>query len=264
MTQEKDEVFEDLSYKWNVQAGMFTSKSYEVRQKCSSMKRVAFLVYCGQETDYEDKLENLLKKMTEGFKYANKDNELIIQLFLLFRVLLLRLKTQSLTEALRKVWPHLLNELVGVFEEPKQDIRLAMEAVKIIDLMSCLNIEDFHLNQWIFLVDAYGMKLDPTYDPSSKGKVALQPENVFQPFIIKFMDRQKMTFYNQVVPPNKPEGKLLRSVSIQVSPPVYEEDVLNKYAVGFQHLVTMSNMDRTQLDRERSETEIEKDFIEHS
>jgi len=27
--------------------------------------------------------------------------------------------------------------------------------------MSCLNIEDFQMKQWIFLVDAFGMRFDP-------------------------------------------------------------------------------------------------------
>jgi hypothetical protein len=70
---------------------------------------------------------------------------------------------------LRKLWPHLLNELVYVFEEQEETkkkgvkdqdysrLQLITEAIKIVELMSCLNIEDFHMNQWIFLVDAYGM-----------------------------------------------------------------------------------------------------------
>jgi hypothetical protein len=54
--------------------------------------------------------------MTEGFKNTSKDRELTIQLFLLSRILMLRLSTSALAEALRKLWPHLLNELVNVFD----------------------------------------------------------------------------------------------------------------------------------------------------
>lgn len=81
--------------------------------------------------------------MTEGFKTNKKYKDLRIQLFLLTRVLLMRLQPTTLAEALRKLWPHLLNELVSIFEDKEMDVHLTFEAIKIIELMSCLNIEDF-------------------------------------------------------------------------------------------------------------------------
>ena len=125
---------------------MFTSKSYEVQQKCIALKRVAFLVYSGEMDAYEDQLEALLKKMTESFKNNKKDLELRMHLFLLFRVLLLRLETATLTEALRKLWPHLLNEFVSVFDDQDSNIEIIFEAIKIIELMSSINLEDFQMN----------------------------------------------------------------------------------------------------------------------
>jgi Mor family transcriptional regulator len=58
-----------------------------------------------------------------------------------------------LTEALRKLWPHLLNELISVFEVKqeggvisKEETDLTIEAIKLIELLSSLNIEDFQMN----------------------------------------------------------------------------------------------------------------------
>ena len=69
-------------------------------------------------------------------------------LFFLTRVLLIRLNFQTLTEALRKLWPHLLNELIAVFEikvetMDKDHTDLTIEAIKLVELLSSLNIEDF-------------------------------------------------------------------------------------------------------------------------
>ena len=74
-----------------------------------------------------------------------------------------------MTEALRKLWPHLLNELISVFEikqeQPqnglldKENTDLSIEAIKLVELLSSLNMEDFQMNQWIFLIDGYGMLL---------------------------------------------------------------------------------------------------------
>jgi len=100
--------------------------------------------------------------MTEGFKNANKDSEMSQQLFLLSRILMVRLETTQLAEALRKLWPHLLNELVNVFDcnGKKVDYLLQIEGIKIVELMSQLNIEDFQMNQWMFLFDGYGLNFD--------------------------------------------------------------------------------------------------------
>ena len=73
------------------------------------------------------------------------------------------------------MWPHLLSELISVFEtrsietempgQPKSTLGidretadLTIEAIKLVELLSSLNIEDFQMNQWIFLIDVYGMR----------------------------------------------------------------------------------------------------------
>lgn len=60
------------------------------------------------------------------------------QLFLLSRILMLRLTGEKLEKSLRILWPHLLNELVQVFDVPEKtnDLILTFEAIKIIELMS--------------------------------------------------------------------------------------------------------------------------------
>ena len=55
--------------------------------------------------------------MADSFKKDNKQTEFILSLFLLSRILMLRLGTKKLAEALKKLWPHLLTELVSVFDE---------------------------------------------------------------------------------------------------------------------------------------------------
>jgi len=59
-----------------------------------------------------------------------------------------------------------LNELISVFEAranenggtERENTDLIIEAIKLVELLSSLNIEDFQMNQWIFLIDGYGMK----------------------------------------------------------------------------------------------------------
>jgi len=70
---------------------------------------------------YIDKIDSLLKKMTENFKNTNLDKKVKIQLLFLCRILLVRLSEETLTESLRKLWPNLLTELINIFEGPRDD-----------------------------------------------------------------------------------------------------------------------------------------------
>ena len=79
-----------------------------------------------------------------------------------------------MTEALRKLWPHLLNELIAVFEVrenmDKENTELTIEAIKLVELLSSLNIEDFQMNQWIFLIDGYGMQIEEAKSSDAKSE----------------------------------------------------------------------------------------------
>ena len=161
-----DEIFEEQMQKWNFQGGLFANSNAVIAQKCSAMKRIAFLIFSCDDDDFQGQLDQLMKKMIEVFKSKQK-NDIKQRLFLFFltRVMLIRLNFQTLTEALRKLWPHLLNELISVFEakdvtDKEENTDLTIEAIKLVELLSSLNIEDFQMNQWIFLIDGYGMKLE--------------------------------------------------------------------------------------------------------
>lgn len=138
-------------------------------QKCYAMKRIAFIIFSCEDDEFQILLDQLLRKMIEVFKLKNRNeykNEYKQRLFLLFltRVILIRVNFGTLQEVLRKLWPHLLNELISVFEskdlDNKDSVDLTIEAIKLVELLSSLNIEDFQMNQWIFIIDGYGMQQD--------------------------------------------------------------------------------------------------------
>lgn len=198
----------------------------------------------------------------------------------------------TLAEALRKLWPHLLDELVCIFEENPPDYHLLFEAIKTIELMSCLNIEDFQMKQWIFLVDAIGMRIEMPEDnrivnqfisnPGKKksledekakedGEKNKEKKGIFQPFIVKYMQNLHATFYNQVHQDKMSVQDFLRNykspfehrkTSINISPENYNEDALMKYACNLQFHLNEANLERTEIDRLNAEALIEKDFIE--
>ena len=51
--------------------------------------------------------------------------------------------------------------------------KMAFEAIKIVELMSQLNIEEFQMNQWMFYFDGFGIKhLEPGNGSKLEGNPA--------------------------------------------------------------------------------------------
>lgn len=195
-----DEIFEEQMQKWNFQGGLFANSNAVIAQKCSAMKRIAFLIFSCDDDDFQGQLDQLMKKMIEVFKSKQK-NDIKQRLFLFFltRVMLIRLNFQTLTEALRKLWPHLLNELISVFEskdvtDKEENTDLTIEAIKLVELLSSLNIEDFQMNQWIFLIDGYGMKLENNSNNGLSSSIGSSSQQTLQARITEQKSRtQKQT-----------------------------------------------------------------------
>ena len=117
--------------------------------------------------------------------------------------------------------------------------------------MSSLNIEDFQMNQWIFLVDSYGMNFEDMRVTEHEERKRQMEENqvrkkmgdndmvviekpmeggIFQPFIVKFMQDRVTSFYNQTKTETievedlllgKKNQVELRKTSINISPENY-------------------------------------------
>lgn len=139
----------------------------------------------------------------------------------MIRVGLIKQDTKQLIQFLKSLWPHLLSELVSIFEVNKETYneiekyytnQLTIEAIKLIELLSSLNLEDFQMNQWIFLVDKVGMKkveMD-NYQSSMRDTVRLQNKSqsakadegeTFKTFIVKYVDPDQQFTFNNVENP---------------------------------------------------------------
>jgi hypothetical protein len=152
-----EEMFTAQMTEWNAQGGIFESASALTTRRCYAMKRIAFLIFSCEDDEFIGQLDMLMKKMIDVIKKreGKGDTKQRIFVFFLTRVMLIRLNTQTLTEALRKLWPHLLNELISVFETrsdaeqqqqqalDQESSKLTIEAIKLVELLSSLNIEDF-------------------------------------------------------------------------------------------------------------------------
>jgi len=108
-------VFEDLLYEYD------QSKSLDENHhiQTNTFKRLAFVVF--SDSDDKDKMNqnnyNLLRsKMIQIFQRKDKPIELTKQMFLLMRILLLRLDGEQLTKDMALLWPYILTEFDSLFD----------------------------------------------------------------------------------------------------------------------------------------------------
>ena len=222
---------------------------------------------------------------------------------------MLRLGTKKLAEALKKLWPHLLTELVSVFDEAQSektegnnpDYTLIKEAIKIVELMSQLNIDEFQMNQWMFLFDGFGIKYEISseevdndirdWDQHREGNSASfnGKREVFQPYLVKYMCvndgdkgqvKDRFRLYSasmdeyleheknfkdciptEVNTPLFTDNKELKNMMKEDKSKETTKQFVHLYAKTLQQHLDLSNAKMMKLDTYEADILIEKDFL---
>lgn len=100
-----------------VQTGISVSKDNEHEQRAMLTKRLAFAIYSSEKDQCSQHLQKILERLTDLLKLPHTPI-VHAQIFLLFRVLLLRVSNKSLLP----LWPILLTELMQVLLQLEQDL----------------------------------------------------------------------------------------------------------------------------------------------
>uniref|UniRef100_A0A667XX80 DOP1 leucine zipper like protein A n=1 Tax=Myripristis murdjan TaxID=586833 RepID=A0A667XX80_9TELE len=104
MTHDKT-TFRDLMS--NSSLSLFTNRDAELEQRAMLLKRLAFTIYSSEVDQYQKYLPDIQERLVESLRLPQVPI-LHAQVFLFFRVLLLRMSPQHLTS----LWPTMITELV--------------------------------------------------------------------------------------------------------------------------------------------------------
>ncbi|XP_066513022.1 protein dopey-1-like [Hoplias malabaricus] len=96
---------------------LFTNRDAELEQRAMLLKRLAFTVYSSEVDQYQKYLPDIQERLVESLRLPQVPI-LHAQVFLFFRVLLLRMSPQHLTS----LWPTMITELVQVFLLMEQEL----------------------------------------------------------------------------------------------------------------------------------------------
>ncbi|KAL5009879.1 hypothetical protein ScPMuIL_012184 [Solemya velum] len=89
---------------------LFSSKEQEFEQRAQMLKRLAFTIFCSEPDQYQKSVPEIQERLSESLRLPHVPS-VIAQVFLCFRVLLLRISPQHLTS----MWPTIITEMVCIF-----------------------------------------------------------------------------------------------------------------------------------------------------
>lgn len=107
LNNDKEKVEEILTRVSSTPAGLFISKEQEAIQKAQALRKLSFLLYCGQYNQLLDVLPSIQEKLVDILKQP--PNIAHAEVFFCLRILLLRVPSKKLTN----IWPVVITELVG-------------------------------------------------------------------------------------------------------------------------------------------------------
>lgn len=143
--------------------GVFVFRNTENRKRMKCFLRICFIIYSGDAEKYIDKraLKTLLEKIKNLLKEEDSDPRLTILILFSLRILIMRLQQSTLNELFRTIWPSiifLLRRLIKSKSEQNDGIFLA--SMKLLELISSTDIEEFNLHKWSFMFEYFGVELN--------------------------------------------------------------------------------------------------------
>lgn len=116
---------------------------------------MCFIIYAGKVDRYENKLRVVLESLNEVMKQDDAPPALLILILFCIRILLMRLSAISLNKLFKSVWPSLITLLIQIFSREKvgKSMNLQLAALKVVELIHAMELEEFMLHKWIFIFD---------------------------------------------------------------------------------------------------------------
>ncbi|XP_018337342.1 PREDICTED: protein dopey-1 homolog isoform X1 [Trachymyrmex septentrionalis] len=119
--------FRDLMNRVSMAQGsgisIFSSKEQEYEQKAQLLKRLAFVILCSEMDQYHKYMPEIQERLADSLRLPQVIPSIQAQVFLCFRVLLLRMSPQHATS----LWPVIVSELVQVFLYIEQELNTDSE-----------------------------------------------------------------------------------------------------------------------------------------
>jgi hypothetical protein len=230
-----------------IPSGLFVSKRNEIYQCSKIVKCIALLIYSGQIDDYQQCIHLLSERLIELLR--SYEGELISEVLLCLRVFFYNLSPPVISEMWPRLWPHLLTELIQIFEK-KEPISHMLAALKLLELLSAITNEEFHMYQWVFFFDYFNVEMNEEYNNEGfmpQVPKCLMPELGAKPSY----ERDGM----------ETRGYPMKRGLVVTQTSVASLEELNRRALSLIDYILFHNIQRSEPDRESMQQVIDSDFL---
>lgn len=150
MANERDRV-DDIIARLNASnnAGIFTSKESEATNKSILLRKLSYLLFCGDKDQFLPQLPSIQEKIVDSLKQPY--NILHAEVYMCLRIIFLKISTKHLSN----IWPIVITELVRLFQNftertsstaaPVENVAVLTSACKFLDLLFVMAPEEFQM-----------------------------------------------------------------------------------------------------------------------
>mmetsp|Transcript_23734 Transcript_23734/g.42019 ORF Transcript_23734/g.42019 Transcript_23734/m.42019 type:complete len:1465 (+) Transcript_23734:1320-5714(+) len=135
-----------------ISTSVFTSRASEIQQTQKALKMMTFFIFSGAIDDFARCASQIFDRLVDLLK----EPLLIPSVFMCLRVLLIRLSWNILAECWPRLWPHIFSQLPRSLQRDSSN-ETCLASIRLLELLSYLGLEDFHLIQWMFFIDVPGI-----------------------------------------------------------------------------------------------------------
>ena len=171
---------------------LFVKGSDEEKRK--TLRRISFVIYSCEKDTFHGQFDIIRIKAKDFLSGYGNNILLENEIFLMMRILFLRFSHDM--KMIRDLWPIIFMELIMNIEDKERNkqVKLVLESLKFIELLSLANIEEFILYQWIFIIDTFDMQnLNIKNQNSLLFHLLNNESKIFRPFAVNFINSQELT-----------------------------------------------------------------------
>ena len=229
------------------------------KEKSEILRRISFVIFSCDNDYFLDNFDYLKKRTKKLLNNFGSGDFLEKEIFLLLRMLFLRFSHDAVMQMIRDLWPIIFTELLqninNYIKTKKSDCALIFEPIKFVELLSLVNIEEFSLYQWIFMLDTFDIK-DCDCDArngTSLCKKLLDSENLFKPLTLEIMKNISDLNENKIGGNKKAKNELFIDAK--------DEAHFRQQLYKFFYSIGDMNSFKVEPNLEQIAENIEKDFI---
>ena len=187
-----------------------TTDNFKIRR---TLRRISFVIYSCEIDTFNKELFKIKEKVKTLLTQYSDNEQIECEIFLMLRILFLRFSHENVKDMIKVLWPIIFTELTSIVTNKKKNgvtYLLLKESFKFIELLSLVNIEEFNLYEWIFMLDTFDREnLDIKKEDSLISKIKKDKLN-FKPFCMKInMDLDNSDNSELIKGNNKEKNELI-------------------------------------------------------